>query len=193
MNDAIIGVRVQIKPRSHYHGRFAGELGEIVRIYEGNVAVRIDGISNIRSKYGAFWFSEKEIEIIESEEISMNGRIPTRPITTLFTTATSGRKISWLSRPGTTGWRLPVWFRRTVSPMARCPTDGKSSARWTQQLSRNARHGLPSLLSSKLAWTRRSSSCRRRQSTKCWPRRTRSWRLCSRRTKTSLLTEQKGA
>ena len=29
-------------------------LGEIVRIYEGNVAVRIDGISNIRSKYGVF-------------------------------------------------------------------------------------------------------------------------------------------
>ena len=89
MNDAIIGVRVQIKPRSHYHGRFAGELGEIVRIYEGNVAVRIDGISNIRSKYGVFWFSEKEIEIIESEEISMNGDYVTAKVAFLNGTNTN--------------------------------------------------------------------------------------------------------
>lgn len=89
MNDAIIGVRVQIKSRSHYHGRFAGELGEIVRIYEGNVAVRIDGISNIRSKYGVFWFSEKEIEIIESEEISMNGDYVTAKVAFLNGTNTN--------------------------------------------------------------------------------------------------------
>lgn len=88
MDGSIIGARVQIRPRSHYHGRFAGELGEVVRVYEGNVAVRIDGISNIRSKYGAYWFSEKEIEIIESEEIIMYGNYVTAKVAFLNGTNT---------------------------------------------------------------------------------------------------------
>lgn len=88
MDGSIVGARVQIKPKSNYHGRFAGELGEVVRAYEGNVAVRIDGISNIRSKYGAYWFSEKEIEIIESEEIIMYGNYVTAKVAFLNGTNT---------------------------------------------------------------------------------------------------------
>lgn len=88
MDGSIIGARVQIKPRSNYRGRFAGELGEVVRAYDGHVAVRIDGISNTRSKYGAFWFSEKEIEIIESEEIIMYGNYVTAKVAFLNGTNT---------------------------------------------------------------------------------------------------------
>lgn len=80
MSSNIIGARVQIKPKSHYHGRFAGEFGEIVRFYEDSVAVRIDGHTNPRSQYGAYWFNEKEIEIIESEEIIMYGNYVTAEV-----------------------------------------------------------------------------------------------------------------
>ncbi len=72
MDDRIIGAWVQIKSKSHYHGRFAGKFGEVVQDYEGSIAIRIDGINNPRSKYGAFWFKENEIEIIESEETIMD-------------------------------------------------------------------------------------------------------------------------
>lgn len=80
MSSNIIGARVQIKPKSHYHGRFAGEFGEIVRFYEDSVAVRIDGHTNPRSQYGAYWFNEKEIEIIESEEVIMYGNYVTAEV-----------------------------------------------------------------------------------------------------------------
>lgn len=80
MSSNIIGARVQIKPKSHYHGRFGGEFGEIVRFYEDSVAVRIDGHTNPRSQYGAYWFNEKEIEIIESEEIIMYGNYVTAEV-----------------------------------------------------------------------------------------------------------------
>ena len=71
MDDFSIGAQVRIKPKSHYHGRFAGEFGEIVRLYEDSVAVKLDGLVNPRSQYGAYWFNENEIEIIESEKINM--------------------------------------------------------------------------------------------------------------------------
>ena len=80
MNSSIIGARVQIKPKSHYNGRFAGEFGEVVRDYEDSIAVRIDGIDNPRSQYGAYWFNENEVEFIESEEINMYGNYITADV-----------------------------------------------------------------------------------------------------------------
>lgn len=68
-----VGAQVKIRPKSNYHGKFAGEYGEIIRQYDSHVAVKIDGHTNPRSQYGAYWFSENEIEIIESEEINMYG------------------------------------------------------------------------------------------------------------------------
>ena len=88
MNSSIIGARVQIKPKSHYNGRFAGEFGEVVRDYEDSIAVRIDGIDNPRSQYGAFWFRENEIEIVESEETIMNGNYVTAEVAFLNGTNT---------------------------------------------------------------------------------------------------------
>lgn len=88
MSSSLIGARVQIKLKSHYHGRFAGEFGEIIRGYEDSVAVRIDGIDNPRSQYGAFWFRENEIEIVESEETIMNGNYVTAEVAFLNGTNT---------------------------------------------------------------------------------------------------------
>lgn len=88
MSSSLIGARVQIKPKSHYHGRFAGEFGEVIRDYEDCIAVRIDGIDNPRSQYGAFWFRENEIEIVESEEMIMNGNYVTAEVAFLNGTNT---------------------------------------------------------------------------------------------------------
>ncbi len=41
-----VGDQVKIKSQSNYHGRFAGEFGEVVRQYDDNVAVKIDGHTN---------------------------------------------------------------------------------------------------------------------------------------------------
>ena len=89
MNSSIIGARVQIKPKSHYNGRFAGEFGEVVRDYEDSIAVRIDGIDNPRSQYGAYWFNENEVEFIESEEINMYGNYITADVAFLNGTNTN--------------------------------------------------------------------------------------------------------
>lgn len=75
-----VGMRVKIKPKSNYYGKFAGEYGEIVRQYQDSLAVKIDGNINPRSQYGAYWFSEKEVEFIESEEINMHGNYITADI-----------------------------------------------------------------------------------------------------------------
>lgn len=83
-----VGDQVKIKPKSHYHGRFAGEFGEIVRQYEDNVAVKIEGRANPRSQYEAYWFNENEIEFIESEEIRMYGNYVTANIAFLDGTNT---------------------------------------------------------------------------------------------------------
>lgn len=66
-----VGDQVKIKPKSHYHGKYAGEFGEIIRQYDDTVAVKLDGRTNPRSQYGAYWFNENEVEFIESEEISI--------------------------------------------------------------------------------------------------------------------------
>lgn len=88
MDSSIIGAQVRIKQKSHYHGRFAGEYGEIIRLYEDSVAVRLDGKSNPRSQYGAYWFNENEIEFIESEETVMYGNYVTANIAFLDGTNT---------------------------------------------------------------------------------------------------------
>ena len=75
-----VGDQVKIKSQSNYHGRFAGEFGEVVRQYDDNVAVKIDGHTNPRSQYGAYWFNENEVEFIESEEINMYGNYITADV-----------------------------------------------------------------------------------------------------------------
>ena len=75
-----VGDQVKIKSQSNYHGRFAGEFGEVVRQYDDNVAVNIDGHTNPRSQYGAYWFNENEVEFIESEEINMYGNYITADV-----------------------------------------------------------------------------------------------------------------
>lgn len=75
-----VGDQVKIKPQSNYHGRFAGEFGEIVRQYDDTVAVKLDGRTNPRSQYGAYWFNENEVEFTESEEINMYGNYVTANI-----------------------------------------------------------------------------------------------------------------
>ena len=75
-----VGDQGKIKSQSNYHGRFAGEFGEVVRQYDDNVAVKIDGHTNPRSQYGAYWFNENEVEFIESEEINMYGNYITADV-----------------------------------------------------------------------------------------------------------------
>lgn len=71
-----IGDRVQISSYSEeYHGRFCnciGSVGYIHGFYKNTVGIKIDGIPNMASKYGVFWFSKRSVRCINNTESEEN-------------------------------------------------------------------------------------------------------------------------
>ena len=63
---------VQINYVSAYKGQFVNQVGTVVRVYDDVIGVKFDSNYNTRSKYGAYWFKRKEIDLIESEMFLMN-------------------------------------------------------------------------------------------------------------------------
>lgn len=73
MSIAVLNAKVKIIGTSKYDDKYIGKIGVIENTSCGNTAfgVRIKGCENPRSSVGLFWFSEDEVEFIESEEIIM--------------------------------------------------------------------------------------------------------------------------
>lgn len=70
MSVAVLNVKVKILESVRYDNRFEGAIGVVENTSCGNtsVGVRIPGRENPRSSVGLFWFTEDEVEFIESEE-----------------------------------------------------------------------------------------------------------------------------
>lgn len=78
-----IGDRVRVLPCLNYGGRFTGRLGAIIYLTglcPDKVGVKIDGLENQASKYGAYWFALSDVQIIESEEMYMPNEYKTASI-----------------------------------------------------------------------------------------------------------------
>lgn len=72
----LVGVQVTITGHSVKNGKYVGCTGIVERTYKnGMIGVRLEGKTNQNSRYGVFWFPEKDIEEIESEDetIMLNG------------------------------------------------------------------------------------------------------------------------
>jgi len=69
-----VGDRVQVLPCLNYGGRFTGRLGAVIYLTglcPNKVGIKIDGLENQASKYGAYWFALSDVQIIESEEMGL--------------------------------------------------------------------------------------------------------------------------
>ena len=74
---------MRVLPCLNYGGRFTGRLGAIIYLTglcPDKVGVKIDGLENQASKYGAYWFALSDVQIIESEEMYMPNEYKTASI-----------------------------------------------------------------------------------------------------------------
>lgn len=67
-----IGDRVKVIT-DNYRGRTVGLSGTVRSVYDGNVAVNLDNLTNSRSSYGCFYFKPKQIEFLKGEMNIMDG------------------------------------------------------------------------------------------------------------------------
>lgn len=63
-----IGDRVEVIS-DNYKGRTAGMTGTVRSNYENNIAVNIDGLTNSRSSYGCFYYTNKQLKMLEGDVI----------------------------------------------------------------------------------------------------------------------------
>lgn len=77
-NDYYMDKRVEIKDSDksvYIKDKIIGKCGTVIKASGGSIGVLVDGMKNIASAYGVYWFKKNEIEIIEneSEDFKMEG------------------------------------------------------------------------------------------------------------------------
>lgn len=65
----LLGKRVRINACQEYNHKYAGCAGTVVRVSSKHiVGIKLDNISNERSKYDAYWFSTSSFHLFEGKE-----------------------------------------------------------------------------------------------------------------------------
>lgn len=63
-----IGDRVEVVS-DNYKGRTVGKTGTVRSNYEDNIAVIVDGVTNPRSSYGCHYYKNKQLKLLEGDNI----------------------------------------------------------------------------------------------------------------------------
>lgn len=93
----VVGDRVVIVSAltNTYGGKFIGECGVVCRTSpsgSGRFGISLDNHNNAASSYGAYWFKETEIEIIDNEEdMNMNDAKDVKCVKISFMTEAQGK------------------------------------------------------------------------------------------------------
>ena len=77
-NDYYMDKRVEIKDSDksvYIKDKIIGKCGTVIKASGSSIGVLVDGMKNVASAYGVYWFKKNEIEIIEneSEDFKMEG------------------------------------------------------------------------------------------------------------------------
>lgn len=67
-----IGDRVKVLA-DNYKDRTVGLVGTVRSVYDGSIAVNLDGLTNTRSSYGCYYYKAKQLEFLKGEMNIMDG------------------------------------------------------------------------------------------------------------------------
>ena len=67
-----IGDRVKVLT-DNYKDRTVGLVGTVRSVYDGSIAVNLDGLTNTRSSYGCYYYKAKQLEFLKGEMNIMDG------------------------------------------------------------------------------------------------------------------------